>query len=307
MTVDSKPAKLSPENVPLRAGPPTREEMLVYYPAKFTWKQLKTFVNSGDLGLLKRDKRLQKRYEAWAAGIREKYGSMANFLLNYRLQWGKEDTITLLRSSLDDSSEQASADLDGPAEVPEELLDPKVPRKLPPLPPNAPPYFKADMPRELYCITMNDWPYSVPPEVEHSLIWSRVPILPPDLPPPSESRISARLYQDGLWGFTGSESPPPSPSILPESLGALSEWGVTMDKLIRSPRGTEEEERELRKYGEEIEKFIKRRWHEREWETAWFVNPPRLQSVPELTHIHVFARRKTPEEIARAQINSSQH
>lgn len=38
---------LSTENVPLRTGPPTREELLVYYPAKFTWTQLKTFVNSG--------------------------------------------------------------------------------------------------------------------------------------------------------------------------------------------------------------------------------------------------------------------
>jgi hypothetical protein len=33
--------------VPLRRGPPTREELLTYYPAKFTWSQLKTFVNSG--------------------------------------------------------------------------------------------------------------------------------------------------------------------------------------------------------------------------------------------------------------------
>lgn len=33
--------------VPLRTGPPTREELLAYYPAKFTWDQLKTFVNSG--------------------------------------------------------------------------------------------------------------------------------------------------------------------------------------------------------------------------------------------------------------------
>lgn len=38
---------LTPETVPLRTGPPTKEELLVYYPAKFTWKQLKVFVNSG--------------------------------------------------------------------------------------------------------------------------------------------------------------------------------------------------------------------------------------------------------------------
>ena len=33
--------------VPLRSGPPTRDELLVHYPARFTWSQLKTFVNSG--------------------------------------------------------------------------------------------------------------------------------------------------------------------------------------------------------------------------------------------------------------------
>lgn len=61
MTISSKPATmLSPKDVTLRTGPPTRQELLVYYPAKFTWTQLKTFVNSGysldclwtDFGLL---------------------------------------------------------------------------------------------------------------------------------------------------------------------------------------------------------------------------------------------------------------
>lgn len=45
-----KPAVIQsyiPETVPLRSGPPTREELLVHYPARFTWDQLKTFVNSG--------------------------------------------------------------------------------------------------------------------------------------------------------------------------------------------------------------------------------------------------------------------
>ncbi|KAJ8469349.1 hypothetical protein ONZ51_g9052 [Trametes cubensis] len=288
MASDAASATLTPETVPLGDGPPTREEMLVYYPAKFTWKQLKTFVNSGDLGLLKRDRKLQKRYDTWAQGIKAKYGSMANYLLNYRLQWGQHDSISILRSSLDTAPPHIVNGSATPAVTapPDEPLDPKEAKKLPPLPPDAPPYFRSDMSPELLSITMNDWPYSVPPEVEHSLIWSRVPILPPDLPPPSESTISARLHQDGLWGFTGNESPPPSPSTLPESLG----------RALR-------EEREVRKYGEEIEKFVKRRWDPREWETAWFVNPPRLQSVPELTHIHVFARRKTPMEIARAEIN----
>lgn len=50
-------------------------------------------------------------------------------------------------------------------------------------------------------------------------------------------------------GFTGLDAPPPSPSLLPEYLPVLAEWGITMDKLIRSPRGTEEEERALQSYG----------------------------------------------------------
>ena len=114
----------------------------------------------------------------------------------------------------------------------------------------------------------------VPPEIEHALIWSRVPFIPPDLPSPLESKLSARLLQDGIWGFTGMDSPPPSPRLLPETLPALAEWGVTMDKLITSPRGTDEEERQVKEYGKEIETFITRRWVEREWETAWFLNPP---------------------------------
>ncbi|KAI0754745.1 hypothetical protein C8Q80DRAFT_1216612 [Daedaleopsis nitida] len=287
---NGKPVELSPETVPLGTGLPTRVELLVHYPAKFTWHQLKVFVNSGDLGLLKRDKKLQARYQDWSNGIKKQYGGIVNYLMNYRLQWGQPDTIAIIKSSLDTP---ATTSTQGPLAI-------KASKGLPPIPPDAPTHFVADMPPELYYIAMNDWPYSVPPEVEHSLIWTRVPIFPASLPPPSESALSARLHQDGLWGFTGLDSPPPSPSLLPECLPALAEWGVTMDKLICSPRGTEEEERAVKSYGKEIETFIKRRWVESEWETAWFSNPPRLQSVPELSHIHVFARRKSPEESAKA-------
>ncbi len=115
---------------------------------------------------------------------------------------------------------------------------------------------------------------AVPPEIEHALVLSRVPFIPPDLPSPLEANISGLLLQDGLWGFTGTVSPPPSPSLLPQTLPALADWGVTIDKLITSPRGTDEEERRVKEYGKEVETFIKRRWIEREWETAWFLNPP---------------------------------
>ncbi|OAX41395.1 hypothetical protein K503DRAFT_735631 [Rhizopogon vinicolor AM-OR11-026] len=268
--------------VPLRTGPPTREELLAHYPAKFTWDQLKAFVNSGDLGLLKRDKALQRRYDAWSPGIVKDHGSMVNYLINRRLQWGKPDTLSLLPSALDDNTRPEEASHISPS---------KSDQPLPPLPPDAPEYFKADIPAdsELISIIQNDWPYSVPIEIEHTLIWSRVPIFHPALIP---VEIDARVQQDGLCGFTGNDEPPPSPSTLPECLPALAEWGITMENLVRSPKGSPEIEVMAKSAGREIDGFVRRRWVESEWETAWFVNPPRLQSVRGLAHIHVFAKKK---------------
>lgn len=87
-------------------------------------------------------------------------------------------------------------------------------------------------------------------------------------------KVQARLEQDGLWGFTGALEPPPSPHELPEVIGALSDWGVTVDNLITSPKGSPEEEEALRLSGMEVQTFVTQRWKPREWETCWFVNPP---------------------------------
>ncbi len=111
-----------------------------------------------------------------------------------------------------------------------------------------------------------------------------MPILPsPHLIPPRvaeslsddlRTRVTKRLEQDGIWGFTGSLEPPPPPSLLSKYLGALSEWGITMEKLIRSSEGSPDEETLIALAGNEIRSFINRRWDQAEWETAWFVNPP---------------------------------
>ncbi|KAG7088125.1 hypothetical protein E1B28_012150 [Marasmius oreades] len=196
---------------------------------------------------------------------------MVNYLLKYRLQWGKPDTLTLLPSTLKPKDSETN---------------PNTPtNSLPP-----PQYFTRDVPPEYVSIIQNDWPYSVPVSVEHTLIWTKLPIYHTDTVAPS---INARINQDGIWGFTGHTSPPPSPSTLPLCLPALSEWGITEDKMIVSPKCSEEEEELVRKAGVEVNEFVRKRWDEDEWETAWFVNPPRLQSIPDLAHIHVFARRKT--------------
>ncbi|KZV73643.1 hypothetical protein PENSPDRAFT_574155 [Peniophora sp. CONT] len=289
MTVDTGDLSvLSPQTVPIGEGPPTREQLLVHYPPKFTWQQLRTFVNSGDLGMLKRDRTLQRRYDEWAKGVKAEYGSMVNYLLTYRLQWGKPDARSRLKSKLDPPS-TFSISLRNQSSLGETP-------SLPTIPQGAPAHFTADISPDLISIIQNDWPYSVPPNIEHTLVWTVAGIMPPNIPEP----VRPRLYQDGLWGFTGytKDSPPPSPSLLPQCLPALAEWGVTEDKLIRSPKGTEEEEAAVREAGKEIQTFVERRWSVREWETAWFVNPPRLQSVPGLAHIHVFARYKDEAEQA---------
>ncbi|KAG6336883.1 hypothetical protein ID866_2209 [Astraeus odoratus] len=258
-------------------GRPTREELITHYPARFTWAQLKAFVSTGDLGLLKRDKKLQLRYESWAADIKKEYGSTINYLVNYRLQWGKPDTLSLLPSALVEPEETCGH------------IDTSVTY-------TAPEYFKADIPfrSDLISIIQNDWPYSVPPEIEHTLIWSRVPVFHPDLIP---SSIAARIQQDGLCGFTGSNDSIDDLPSLESCLQALADWGVTKEAMVYSPRGSDEEEEMVRNAGKEVSGFVRRRWPEDQWETAWFVNPPRLQSVPELAHIHVFARKKFSEEV----------
>lgn len=78
-------------------GLPTHQELLDHYPAKFTWQELKVFVNSGfvplnrfrclpltngfsELGLLKRDKMLQLRYNDWSEEIKQKWGTLGPYL-----------------------------------------------------------------------------------------------------------------------------------------------------------------------------------------------------------------------------------
>ncbi|KAF5360629.1 hypothetical protein D9756_004612 [Leucocoprinus leucothites] len=286
-------AELKAIDIPLRKGPPTREELLAHYPAKFTWEHLKVFVNSGDLGLLKRDKKLQERYNEWSVGILQQYGSLVNYLLNHRLQWGKPDTLSLLTSTLDGPCHTTTNGSANGQSVfpPADLTEPPVLKALPPLPLDAPEYFTVNTPAEYLSIIQNDWPYSVPADVEHALIWSRIPIYHGTLVPPL---IKSRIEQDGLWGFTGTTSPPPDPAEhLPACLPALAEWGINLESMVVSQKGTEEEEELVTRAGREVHEFVRRRWNENQWETAWFVNPPRLQSVPGLAHIHVFAKRKT--------------
>lgn len=82
---------------------------------------------------------------------------LVNYLLNYRLQWGKQDTLSILPSRL--FSSQPKDALSTTTEPSNPLNKDKTP-VLPPIPDNAPPYFTADTPPELISVIMNDWPYS---------------------------------------------------------------------------------------------------------------------------------------------------
>jgi hypothetical protein len=315
----------SPHTVQLGEGLPTKEELLAYYPAIFTWTQLKTFVNSGYfcmmyvsvaiveslspgiLGCSNARRNYSNDMNVGLKGSRPSMEAMVidflffplqfsssveNYLIRSRLQWGKADTLSKLPSRLSPPVVTAEKDDVGTGKVP--LLA----SGLPPIPPDTKPYFTANIPLQLVSIIVCDWPYSggftcvcgyyasvdrslVPLSVEHYLIWTVLPIIH-DIP----SIIKARLLQDGLWGFTGytPDSPPPSPSLLPACLPALSDWCIKEESLIRTPRGTEEEEIAVREAGLEVHKFIIATWREREWETAWFVNPP-VSTLPNLSHV----------------------
>ncbi|KAF8312472.1 hypothetical protein DL93DRAFT_2082043 [Clavulina sp. PMI_390] len=94
-----------------------------------------------DVTKLKRHPIFEADYHANNVVLREKYGSVANYVVNVRLKW----------------------DLD-------QQIDPAVK-----------PYFTTDIPDDLVQIIFNDWPYSVPEGVTHYVVWSRLPLVYRDL------------------------------------------------------------------------------------------------------------------------------
>ena len=193
------------------------------------------------------------------------------------MRWGEQDTSSLLTSSFDvGGSYESLASATSTVSTDEAAADP-------------PPYFCWETPAQYISVNQNDWPYSgksakamvdliyelnlsqVPSEIEHTLIWTKVPIYHPDL---VDNSVKPRIDQDGLWGFTGNDSPPPSPSLLLSHLPALAEWGVTKEQMVVSASPTKEEAVLIERAGKEVHRYIKNRWPESDWETAWFVNPP---------------------------------
>jgi len=182
-----------------------------------------------------------------------------NYLVDVRLGWGPTD----ISPSCHPPEVQAVTPLDLG------LPTPPLTRPITPYP-DQPPYFTASCHPSLVKILLNDWPYAVPHFIHHYVVWTRRPLIHPELVPPA---LWPRLQQDGLWGFTGSD-------------------------YVRKPlQGLNVEEIQIMlNAGKEIELFVLREWAEDDYETAWFANPPRLQSIPGLAHFHVFARQKSNGE-----------
>ncbi|WWC86570.1 uncharacterized protein L201_001447 [Kwoniella dendrophila CBS 6074] len=289
-------------------GLPTQEE-LDAYPKMFTWGELKGIIVSGRLEGLMRNKEMQARYNIWTKGIKAKYGSTENYLRKGRLPFPQSDSEPTFDNTTTTSSSST---------IHEYLTyDPE-----------------GGLDQSKYAVLVNDWPYNIPHGVRHYCVWSKVPIAHKSLVN-NDPIIWAKIEEEGLGGFTGvypnpapikPDSDPSCVSSIPRSGGNGSN-GTSTSKPMIHPQGwgaTElnefgednwlsvdlkfggEEFRQwsgkkyLSKGGEQVQTMVENLWDPRGFECLWFVNPPRLQSVPGLSHFHVFARRKTPEEIDAA-------
>ncbi|WVN87411.1 uncharacterized protein L203_102590 [Cryptococcus depauperatus CBS 7841] len=179
--------------------------------------------------------------------------------------------------------------------------------------------------QNIFAVLLNTWPYSVPTGVRHFCVWSRIPIAHPELvdyDPVSWQHIE----EAGLSGFTGVL--PVIPTSVPVELPNKADPSTTVQiSMTGTPVGRGANQvslpkaewyladriyggNELQRWtgvqhetkgGHEVGKIVRKLWDERGWECLWFLNPPRIQSVPGFSHFHVFVRRKTPEEIDAAE------
>lgn len=106
-----------------------------------------------------------------------------------------------------------------------------------------------------FAILEADWPVSLPEGVQHCIIWMHKIIFDP-LKSFHDPAMSADITQNGYQGITGSDADWHTPT------------SNSVDHLVRAL------------------------WPTAEFECAWYVNPPRLQSVRGLSHVHVLARTK---------------
>ena len=86
-----------------------------------------------------------------------------NYLNQYRLQWGKADTLSALTTALDAAAYKGLESQKGVANVVESRPTVVEGPDRTGNPSNLPASFLADTPSELISVIMNDWPYSGDP------------------------------------------------------------------------------------------------------------------------------------------------
>jgi len=144
------------DNSKVSVGPPRRltpafelndtdREVLSLTDAQFhlhSWEELKVIIATNKLETLKRKPSDLVRYIEWTSSIKDKYGSITNFICEERLRW----------RPLNDFMASGSA--------PVFLYK------------NAVPFADADD----FKVLLNDWPYGLDPEITHLVVWLKTPI-----------------------------------------------------------------------------------------------------------------------------------
>lgn len=245
------------------SGVPTQAEQEAL-PRMFTWAQIREIIQVCDLGRLKRNPEMQARYDAWNVELKKVHGSVERYLLGLRLPPAFASTHASQSRASTSNTPTTSGGSVSPVEASLSVSssDVTLESASSSLQDEYVRFDDLDVSDLLVggkgmCLLPNDWPYNVPYGVKHSILWTQKPIFHQALVDfdPSEWK---KINEDGFSGSTGLTDEP--------------DW-CTLG-------------------GEEMAKIVKTLWNPDEYECAWFVNPPRLQSVPGLSHAHIFARSK---------------
>ncbi|CAO1627236.1 unnamed protein product [Parajaminaea phylloscopi] len=245
-----------------------------------TWHDICRIAAVGDLADYYRHEVCEQQYKTWRGPIRERYGSIEEYIRQVRLQWGSEAGASVGEHS-------------------------PLPGQSAPRPQtHGHEYFRPEWgPDRVKCIP-NDWPYGIPVECGHFVVWSKSPMLhpllfqTPDTPfePDQRTAIYQAVVQDGVRGLTGGHAHTP-PVV-----------GLKTIELLREETGVSDDDigvaaaRAHAWAGRYVNAYVEARWPPEEWETAWFCNPPHLRTVPDLDHFHVIVRRKQSGAIAHREL-----
>jgi hypothetical protein len=242
-----------------------------------SWEHIQRVVAQDDLDYLVRHKDCETRYIAWGEGIRKKYGGLENYMRLVRLDWGEDDDTSPgtpnkgMNGSKIENVNDVEADVrsyfsDVVAE------DPTLVKTIP-----------------------NDWPYAMPAECGHYVVWCKRLILDKalfatkDTPFPKgpiREAIFAAINFDGIRGLTGSSNKIQQFGFKTRNFLKESDEAMAWMKETYSSEQSEEEqlcdlaEKAQGWAGRFIDRFVKKRWPEDNWETAYFCNPPHLRTVP---------------------------